>query len=376
MPVLNIPEVSQGADVAALVLNAIRGQGITLTDGDIVVVSSKVISKAAGLRTEAAAKTVAVLEESRRVVAERRAGNGITRVVESLAGPVLAAAGIDASNTGATGTLLRLPRDPDTQARRLRADLIELTGGPQGGLTALGVVITDTAGRPWRVGQTDFALGAAGVMVVDDLGGTPDDDGVELQVTARAVADELAAAADLVKAKTTRIPAVLIRGLAQLTVLGPEQESASIGASRLIRSASYDWFALGHVEAIRAALGVPPGSAQAVEVGIPGVEPDGLEARLSRACALATHPDGLPEVPAGHPRHHVVQSRPRLEDVLAQVVQSGVRLLAVDPVALGLVIGRLLSALFAEGVPATLARIDPPRPGASHGRHTALVVLL
>ena len=209
LQVVGIPgigEVVAGDDVAGLLVDALHAQRTSLGEGDVVAVSSKVVSKAAGLSAPAGEREAVVLRESRRLVAARRTPHGTARVVESAAGPVMAAAGVDASNVVGDVVLL-LPADADAAARELRHRLKELTGA------TVGVVVTDTAGRPWRTGQTDFALGSAGLAVLDDLRGQEDTSGRPLSVTARAVVDEIAAAADLVKGKTSGVPAALIRGL-------------------------------------------------------------------------------------------------------------------------------------------------------------------
>jgi coenzyme F420-0:L-glutamate ligase/coenzyme F420-1:gamma-L-glutamate ligase len=139
------------------------------------------------------------------VVARR----GATRIVETRHGLVLAAAGVDNSNTP-PGTVVLLPEDPDGSARRLRKALRDRLGA------RVGVIITDTLGRPWRNGQTDAAIGAAGVLPLRDYRGRPDTFGTPLAVTVAAVADEIAAATDLVKAKTSGIPVAIVRGLADL----------------------------------------------------------------------------------------------------------------------------------------------------------------
>lgn len=254
VPLTGMGEVGQGDDLAALLLAACERAGHVPGDGDVLVVSSKVVAKAAGLwhhdRDEAVAR------ETRTVVAERRTPHGTTRIVRSAAGPVMAAAGVDASNTGrhAAGRVLVLPRDPDARAVRLRQDLHAAAG------TRPAVLLTDTSGRPWRVGQTDFALGCAGLRPTDDLRGGVDADGAALQVTVRAVADELAGAAELVKGKADGVPAALVLGCAHLVTTedGP-------GAEGLVRFDEADWFATGTVEAVRAAVGCPPGT--------PDVEP-------------------------------------------------------------------------------------------------------
>ena len=178
---------------------------------------------------------------------------------------VAAAAGVDASNVGPTGHLLLLPADPDAVARQLRAAVEARCPGVR-----IGVILSDTAGRPWRTGQTDFALGAAGLAVVADHRDDVDVDGRPMGVTVRAIADELAAAADLVKGKVRACPVALIRGAAAWVLPAGEHGP---GAAGLLRRGPGDFFAMGHVEAIRAALGVGPGSHAATQVGIRAVHP-------------------------------------------------------------------------------------------------------
>jgi len=254
VPLRGIGAVRSGDDLAGLLVAACRRTGTEPDDGDVLVVSSKVLAKALGLWH--GDREAAIAAETRGVVAERRTPNGTTRIVRSAAGPVMAAAGVDASNTGpeAAGRVLVLPRDPDAQAARLRAEVAAITG------TRPAVLLTDTSGRPWRVGQTDFALGCAGLLPTDDLRGSMDADGVALHVTVRAVADELAGAAELVKGKADGVPAALVRGAGHLV-----RAQDGPGAEALVRFDYADWFAMGTVESVRAALGCPPGT--------PGVEP-------------------------------------------------------------------------------------------------------
>ena len=276
-----VPEVGAGDEVAALLVEALDRAGTTLLAGDCLAVSSKVVSKARGLTVDGE-RAAAVDSQTVRVVAERLGSTGEpTRVVESVAGPVMAAAGVDASNTGPDGRVLLLPADPDAEAAALRAALLSRAGLPAD--TPLGVVLTDTAGRPWRAGLTDFALGAAGLAVLDDLRGGVDHDGRPLAVTARAVADEVAAAADLVKGKADGVPAALLRGLP------PAWLDDDGGARELVRTGPGDWFATGHVEALRGALGVRPGSAASDRVGLRSVAPEPLDVRVGRVVALALH---------------------------------------------------------------------------------------
>jgi coenzyme F420-0:L-glutamate ligase / coenzyme F420-1:gamma-L-glutamate ligase len=244
--VTGLPEIAGGADLAAL----ITGAAPVLADGDIVVVTSKIVSKAEG-RVIRADREQAIDDETVRVVARR----GPARIVETRHGLVLAAAGVDNSNT-APGTVALLPEDPDGSARRLRKALRERTGA------TVGVIITDTMGRPWRVGQTDTAIGAAGVAPLRDYRGQADTFGIPLEVTLAAVADEIAAAADLVKGKTSGIPVAIVGGLSELVT-----ESDGPGAQALIRPAAEDMFRYGSADVltarrtVREFTDVPVGSA-------------------------------------------------------------------------------------------------------------------
>lgn len=277
LPVRGIPQVRAGDDVGALVVTALRAQGERLRDGDLLVVTSKLVSKADDLVPTTDDRAALVLAESDRVVSERATSTGTTRVVAALAGPVMAGAGIDASNTGSSELLL-LPHDPDAAAAGLRAAVVGAWGEP----VRVGVVLSDTAGRPWRAGLTDFALGLAGVRGVDDLRGRTDSEGRELAVTVRCLADEVAAAADLVKGKLDGVPVALVRGLDGLVVDGPGTR-----ARELVRSGPEDWFALGRAESVRDALGVPAGSPLSESCGIESVHPEPLADRIARAVRVA-----------------------------------------------------------------------------------------
>jgi coenzyme F420-0:L-glutamate ligase/coenzyme F420-1:gamma-L-glutamate ligase len=200
-------------------------------------VTSKIVSKAEGRQLDAESREEAITAETVRVVATRAHPGGVTRIVENKLGLVLAAAGVDASNTP-PGTVLLLPENPDASARALCLALRERFG------VSIGVVVSDTLGRPWREGQTDVAIGAAGIRVLDDLRGTLDAHGRRMDVTAAAVADEIAAAADLVKGKTSGNPVAVVRGLGHL-VSGLDEP----GAAALIRPAAEDMFRLGTEEA-------------------------------------------------------------------------------------------------------------------------------
>ena len=227
-----IPEIVSGDDLAT-VIGELAG---TLKDGDILAVTSKIVSKAEGRFVRADDREQAITDETVRVVATRVHPGGITRIVENRLGIVAAAAGVDASNTP-EGTVLLLPRDPDASAQRLRTAL-ELRFGVR-----LGVIITDTLGRAWREGQTDAAIGASGVRVLDDLRGSVDAQGRRLDVTVPATGDEIASAADLVKRKSGGLPVAVVRGLAHLLAEDAE------GARSLVRPAANDMFRLGTDEA-------------------------------------------------------------------------------------------------------------------------------
>ncbi|WP_370419545.1 coenzyme F420-0:L-glutamate ligase [Streptomyces sp. QH1-20] len=247
-----IPEVRTGDDIAKLIASAATAEGLPgLADGDVLMVTSKILSKAEGRVVQADDREAAIDAEAVRVVARR----GPLRIVENRLGLVMAAAGVDASNTPA-GTVLLLPEDPDASARRIRAGLRDTLG------VNVGVVVTDTFGRPWRSGLTDVAIGAAGVRVLDDLRGGTDAHGNPLSATVVATADELAAAGDLVKGKAAGLPVAVVRGLPHVVVPdgvaggdeGDGAGGADEGARALVRDAADDMFRLGTSEAVREAV--------------------------------------------------------------------------------------------------------------------------
>lgn len=239
-----LPEVAAGDDLVALIADAVARQAqddaeSALRDGDILVVTSKIVSKAEGRQVPVADREKAIALDTVRVVAERVHPGGVTQIVETRQGLVMAAAGIDTSNVP-DGVALRLPEDPDLSARQLCSGLRQRLG------LRLGIIITDTFGRPWRVGQTDVAIGAAGVIVTDDMRGGVDANGKPLQVTITVLADELAGAADLVKGKASGIPVAIVRGLGRLVV-----DIDAPGARTLVRSVDEDMFRFGSAEAYR-----------------------------------------------------------------------------------------------------------------------------
>lgn len=206
-PLPGIPEIHKGDDLAALIVPAIGRAGIIPASGDVLVVTHKVVSKAEGavrrLDADEEASYRALVEEEASEIIRRR---GALVIAKTRHGYICANAGVDRSNT-AQGTAVLLPRDPDRSAHSLRMNIRAMTG------VDLPVVITDTFGRAWRRGLSDVAIGVSGLDPILDLRGTTDDQGRELDVTEVAVADEIAAAADLALGKATGSPVALIRGL-------------------------------------------------------------------------------------------------------------------------------------------------------------------
>lgn len=226
-----IPEIEPGDDLVSIIVAALDEP---LVDGDILVITSKILSKAEGRIVEAESREEAIRQETVRVVATRpREGGGATVIVENRLGIIGAAAGVDASNT-AEGTVLLLPLDPDASAREIASGLRQRLG------VEIGVVVSDTLGRPWREGQTDVAIGAAGVHVFEDYSGRIDAAGRPLAVTLPCLADELAGATDLVKRKSTGTPVAIVRGLEHIV------GSLDLpGAASILRPADRDFFRLG-----------------------------------------------------------------------------------------------------------------------------------
>jgi coenzyme F420-0:L-glutamate ligase / coenzyme F420-1:gamma-L-glutamate ligase len=219
IPLDGVPAVEVGADLAALLAEA-AGRAGGLEHGDVVVVAQKAVSKAEG-RVVALADVEAspfaagiagdadprhlevILREAARIIRMRPP----LIIAETRHGFVCASAGVDSSNAPEAGTLVLLPIDPDSSAERLRARLAERTGRD------VGLIVSDSFGRPWRQGTTDVAIGAAGIAPLLDLRGTRDPAGYELRTTTIAVADEIAGAAELVMGKVAQVPAAIVRGL-------------------------------------------------------------------------------------------------------------------------------------------------------------------
>jgi coenzyme F420-0:L-glutamate ligase / coenzyme F420-1:gamma-L-glutamate ligase len=210
-PLEGIPEVQPGDELAALLGDAIERAG-GLQDGDVLVVSQKVVSKAEG-RVEQAVDHVAVILREARAVRRRR---GDFVIAETEHGFVCASAGVDRSNTPGEGWVVLLPRDPDASAAAIRSALGDRFGA------APALIVSDSFGRAWRQGTTDVAIGVAGMQPLLDLRGELDERGRPLQATVIAVADELAGAAELAMGKASGVPAALIRGYA-----GPPGEGSA-----------------------------------------------------------------------------------------------------------------------------------------------------
>ena len=214
-PVRGLPELREGDDLARLIADSAE-----LQDGDVLVVAQKAISKAEGrvvrlddVEPSPQAREIAGESDARRIEVILREANRVVRtrgslvITETPHGFICASSGVDSSNAPEPGTIVLLPVDPDASAARLRAALRDLTGRD------VGVVVSDSFGRPWRQGTTDVAVGAAGVEVLRDLRGERDPNGYELRSTVIALADEIAGAAELVLGKLDRVPVAIVRGL-------------------------------------------------------------------------------------------------------------------------------------------------------------------
>jgi coenzyme F420-0:L-glutamate ligase / coenzyme F420-1:gamma-L-glutamate ligase len=347
-PVPGLPEVKPGDDLAAL----IREAAPWLADGDVLVVTSKIVSKAegrlvpvpeSGPEREGAREAVLARETARTVAAR-----GHTRIVQTHHGFVMASAGIDASNVD-RGHLVLLPVDPDASARSLRAALREH------GLD-VAVIVSDTMGRPWRTGLTDVALGVAGIEPLRDYRGETDAYGNELHITQMAQIDELAAAAELVKGKVDQVPVAVVRGFAAL------RADDGAGAAALVRDAEHDLFALGTAEA--RALGRHEAATLADPAAFAGGEVD--PAAVDRA--LATVGAGFDRVtdPAG---------RDKLRDLAppgtAEIVVPAAPPDPMSAARAGATVHRLRAALAAQNLasawvdadPATVTALAPLRAG-------------
>jgi len=247
IPITGIGEINPGSDLGITIYEALQAQRLTLQQGDILVVTQKIVSKAEGRIVNPAeielsefAQMAAltskkdahhievVLRESRRIV---RMDHGVL-LAETKHGFICANAGVDESNVSGEHQLTLLPLDPDRSARELRTRLQQLSG--EGAAFDIAIIISDTWGRPWRNGQVNMAIGVAGIEPIVDYRGQHDPYGYELQVSAIAVADELASAAELVMGKIERIPVALVRGYTHISSEGD--------ARQLLRDPAMDMF--------------------------------------------------------------------------------------------------------------------------------------
>jgi coenzyme F420-0:L-glutamate ligase / coenzyme F420-1:gamma-L-glutamate ligase len=369
VPLAGMPEVRPGDDLARLLLAAVRRAGLELADGDVLAVTSKVVAKAEGRlvplpddpagRERVLAETVAA--ETARVVARR----GRLVIAETRHGLVGANALVDASNAGGD-RLVPLPADPDASAARLRAELEALDGHD------VAVVVTDTLGRPWRLGQTDVAVGLAGMGALDDWRGRPDGDGRLLEVTEVAVADEVAAAADLVKGKASRVPAALVRGVPRPKGDGRARDLVRPPADDLFRTAGTAEDLLAFLEGAPPPARFLPGPvepaaldravAAAGAVPLPGghrfqVVPVPAAARAACLAALSPAPPAL----AGAPVLLACCLAPPAEDAVELAAGGAVRTLVLGLHALG--VGALFAPAGAAARPTLAAALglDPGR---------------
>lgn len=337
LPVLGMPEIRPGTALADLLVPALREADVR--DGDVLCISTKIVSKALDLRVAPEQRDAAVQAASVRTVARRLHTRQVTSVVQIPSGPVMAAAGVDTSNAP-DGPLL-LPEDPDACARDLHADLTVSLG------LRLAVVLTDTSSRVWRVGVGDIALGAAGLLSLQDLRGSTDASGRTLSVTVRNVADELAAAADLVKGKAEGVPVAIVRGVGHL-VVGPAEQ---VPARALSRTGDEDWFRRPSLESVWQALGIPE-----ADEPVARMSPEPADERIARALTVAL----LPRRPEGSG---------------ARAVLRGPRHVEVSPAdgaahhwaEAGALAERVRTALGAEAIAAPLpaVRIDLVAPTAT-----------
>ncbi len=236
------PVIGAGDDLATMIVERIGELGwpdgtIGVQDGDVIVITSKVVAKSQGRVRPANQRLDAIDAETVRVVATKQTPHGPVRIVQTRDGLVLAAAGVDASNTD-QDTIVLLPDAPDEAARAIRRQLMTATGA------RIGVIITDTMGRPWRLGVTDVAIGCAGIAPLDDLTGTVDGFGRVLETTMIASADEIASAAELVQGKSSGQPVAVVRGVARVVT-----HDDGAGARAIVRPIDEDLFPLGSAEA-------------------------------------------------------------------------------------------------------------------------------
>jgi coenzyme F420-0:L-glutamate ligase / coenzyme F420-1:gamma-L-glutamate ligase len=353
LPIEGLPEVADGQDLGALLTPFLRTAGVR--SGDVVVVTQKVVSKAEGRVVAGEDRGEWIARETVEIVARR----GDLVIARTRHGFVCANAGVDASNVAA-GALTLLPEDPDGTAARLRRDLMEALG-----VERLGVVITDTFGRPWREGLVDVAIGVAGMPAVVDLRGTPDHTGQPLEVTIVALADQVAAAAGMVMGKAARVPVAIVRGVDML-------EGAEGRGADLVRTPESDLFPRSPLQALR--------SMRPVDTFGPGDVPRAVVEDAVEIAAANDDPDATGEPlrflvvddAAGRRRVADAMNEPALEDATALIAPL-VRIAAADAIeassdssalARGAAIHTLMLALHAGGAGSRWSDPPPDRDGA------------
>ncbi|WP_084500124.1 coenzyme F420-0:L-glutamate ligase [Brevibacterium album] len=364
-----IGRIRPGADLGRELGAALRASGLELKDGDVLVIASKIVSKAEGAFARADSR-----EEFERlvdavgthVVARRRYASGRTvSIMRTAAGTIQAAAGLDTSNLDAPSpagaephaaeagqAVLLQPEDADASAAAVRESLERLFR------VRVGVIVSDTSSRPWRVGVSDIALGCAGIVPLDSQRGLPDDTGRTQSLTVRAVADEIAAAADLVKGSARGRPAAVVRGVAEAVADAlPEEAGAreETAAAALTRPLADDWFRTGSAESVWVALGADHASAEIVPPSADDSED--LLARAERALAVARQ--GAPRTPGQRSwsvsvrgSGSLITLRPRRGPESAE---AGGNRLVEAAVGLGALVERIETALAAEDLGAEAA---------------------
>jgi coenzyme F420-0:L-glutamate ligase/coenzyme F420-1:gamma-L-glutamate ligase len=290
IPLTGLPEVPAGAELAGLIAGAVERSGLRPQDGDAVVVTQKVVSKAEGRVVPEGpdGKLAWVAREARRIVARR----GDLVIAETHHGFVCANAGVDASNV-AEGYLSLLPEDPDASAERIRAGLVARLG------VSLGVVVTDTFGRPWRRGLVNVAIGCAGLPALVDLRGTEDATGRLLEVTVVALADEVAAASGLVMGKAEGVPVAVVRGVRPAGRPGKAVDLVRPAAEDLFRTSPLEALCQRQAAGPFAATRVPPELVEEAVGAALAAFDDGDEPSLqfavarTRAARMHLAPDGI-----------------------------------------------------------------------------------
>ncbi|MDG4802820.1 coenzyme F420-0:L-glutamate ligase [Micromonospora sp. WMMD980] len=356
LPVRGIGHVTEGDDLAAL----IAGAAPWLRDGDVLVVTSKIVSKAEGRLVDVPADGPERLAERDRVLATETARvvatRGATRIVQTHHGFVMASAGIDASNVDKTRLVL-LPVDPDASARALRAALRDRFG------LDVAVIVSDTMGRPWRNGLTDVALGVAGMPAIRDHRGEVDPYGNELQLTQMAVVDELAGAGELIKGKCDQVPVAVVRGYLDATRDDDE------GARTLVRDASLDLFSRGTAEA--RADGLRAAALLADGTGAAPADPAAVDRAIAAVAEVVASGTVFTHVTDREVREGLAASVPDWPATATDLVLGAAPTPVdrADLVRFGADLQRLRTALAAEGVASTLL---PPPAGTTASATLAL----